>query len=280
MKLPKNLQRLANTIATYPAPARLILFLLLLAAIWLPIAAPVFLIFGDRSSAYLVAFLYCLFIGLIGVWGRNVVKTKKPYAHYGLIFNLASGREWLLGLGIGVAVLFTLMQVQVFLGWQSWQAGANWQGAVLSGLLTGIGVGFAEELLFRGWFLTELNQDYSRRRSLVICSLIYAVLHFLKPIDFILAAWVQFPGLVLLGICLVLARRMCHGSLGFAMGLHGGLVWGYYVVNTTHWLKPTKAVPEIYTGINGNPLASILGIGFLAVLAIVLNFRSARIQEF
>jgi uncharacterized protein len=278
VKLPKRLLRLANQIAGYPAPARLILFLLLLAALWLPIAAPIYLIFSDRSSAYLIVFLYCLFIGLIGVWGRNVAKTKTPYAHYGLVFNFASGKECLIGLALGAVILFAMMHLQVFLGWQSWQTGANWRGAILSGLLTAVGVGFAEELLFRGWVLTELNQDYSRRRSLLVSSLIYAVLHFLKPIEVILASWVQFPGLVLLGVCLVLARRLCYGRLGLAIGLHGGLVWGYYIVNTTQWLKPTKVVPELFTGINGNPLAGLLGLAFLAVLAINLNFRSARLQ--
>ncbi|MEE3717734.1 CPBP family intramembrane glutamic endopeptidase [Tumidithrix elongata RA019] len=275
MNLPKSFQ----SVATYPAPVRLGLFLLLLATLWLPIAAPIFLIFGDRSGAYLVVFLYSLFIWLIGEWGRKVVKTNKPYTHYGLVFNASSGRACLLGISLGATILFALMQVQVFLGWQSWQGGADWQGAILAGLLTGVGVGFAEELLFRGWFLTELNQDYGKGRSLWICSILYAVLHFLKPIEFILASWVQFPGLVLLGICLVLARHLFKGSLGFAIGLHGGLVWGYYIVNTTHWLKPTQAVSELFTGINGNPLAGLLGLAFLTILAVGLKFSRVKFSR-
>ncbi|CAN1209282.1 CAAX amino terminal protease family [Tumidithrix helvetica PCC 7403] len=279
MKIPKSIESAANKVSTYAAPARLLLFLLLLATLWLPIAAPIFLIFGDRSSTYLVVFLYCLFIWLIGVWGRNVVKTNKPYTHYGLVFNTNSGQSCLIGIGLGAAILFSLMQVQVGLGWQNWQVDVDWQGAILAGFLTGLGVGFAEELLFRGWFLTELNQDYGKERSLLICSILYAVLHFLKPLEFILASWVQFPGLVLLGICLVLARRLCRGSLGLAIGLHSGLVWGYYIVNTTHWLKPTQTVPEWVTGVNGNPLAGILGLVFLTVLATGLKFSSVKFSR-
>jgi hypothetical protein len=59
-----------------------------------------------------------------------------------------------------------------------------------------------------------------------------------------------------------------------AIGLHGGLIWCYYIVNTTHWLKPTGVVPEWVTGISGNPIAGVMGIIFLSAIAI--GFRGFK----
>jgi hypothetical protein len=56
-----------------------------------------------------------------------------------------------------------------------------------------------------------------------------------------------------------------------AIGLHGGLIWGYYIVNTTHWFKPTGIAPEWVTGIGGNPIAGIVGIAFLMAIAYALK---------
>jgi hypothetical protein len=127
-------------------------------------------------------------------------------------------------------------------------------------------------MLFRGWILSELERDYSKNIGLIGCSLVFAILHFIKPLDVILATWSQFVGLVILSVALVLARRRCDRRLGVSIGLHGGLVWCYYIVNTTHWLQPTGIVPEWVTGINGNPIAGIVGIIFLSVIAIGFRY--------
>lgn len=277
---------------SYQAPIRIILFLLTLLGLWLPIAAPMYLIWGEPVGVALTILLYCEFLGLIWWWGRKIAKYAHPFRYYGLIFTLKNGRDFLFGLGLGSATLCLFMALQVSLGWLTlqnfnWLAPlpakllpaiaiyfVDWQGAIVSGLLTSIGVGFAEELLFRGWILSELERDYSPKTALIAASLVFAILHFIKPLDVILATWSQFVGLVILSVALVLARRRCDGRLGVAIGLHGGLVWCYYIVNTTHLLKPTGAVPEWITGLNGNPLAGLMGIIFLSAIAIgFANFK-------
>lgn len=283
-----NLDRLNS----YPAPIRIILFLLTLLALWLPIAAPMYLIWGEAVGVALTILLYCGFLGLIWFWGRKIAKYSHPYRYYGLSFTRKNGRDFLLGLGLGCLTLIIFFGLQVILGWLAiqtvtWQQPlpdnllpaigvyfVDWQGAIIPGLLTSIGIGFAEELLFRGWVLSELERDYSQKNSLIICSFVFAILHFIKPLDAILATWSQFLGLFIMSMTLVLARRRCHDRLGISIGLHGGLVWCYYIVNTTHWLKPTGAVPEWVTGIHGNPIAGVIGIIFL--IAIAIGFRNPR----
>lgn len=260
-------------IASFPAPARLGLFLGTLLLIWLPIAVPIYLIWGEASGTWLAILIYCEFIALIWWWGRNVEQKLRPYAYYGLVFSWRNWRECAIGLGMGLTSLSLLMLLEVGSGWLSWRGGADWQGAILPGFLTGIGAGFAEELLFRGWLLTELEKDYSSGRSLVLSSSIFALLHlnFAKLAESFSVVGVQLPGLLLLGMDLVWARRAQLGRLGLAIGLHGGLVWGYYIINTTKLLTPTKAVPEWVTGIGGNPIAGVMGILFLGAIAFTLR---------
>ena len=277
-----NFERLNS----YKAPVRIILFLLTLLVIWLPIAAPLHLIFGESVGVALTILLYCGFLGLIWFWGRKISKYAQPFRYYGLDCTRKNGRDFLFGLGVGCITLIIFCFLQVSLGWltvqtTTWQVPlsakflpaigvyfVDWQGAILPGLLTSVGVGFAEEMLFRGWLLSELERDYSKKTALISASLVFAILHFIKPLNVILATWSQFVGLVVLSVALVLARRRCNGRLGVSIGLHSGLVWCYYVVNTTHWLKPTGIVPEWVTGINGNPIAGVMGIAFLSAIAI------------
>ncbi|WP_339375517.1 CPBP family intramembrane glutamic endopeptidase [Pseudanabaena sp. UWO311] len=277
-----NLDRLNS----YPAPVRIILFLIALLLLWLPIAAPMHLIWGEKVGVVLTILLYCGFLGLIWVWGRKIAKYSYPYRYYGLLFTRKNGIDFLLGLALGCITLLIFFSTQVILGWLTvqtvtWQQPlpdnllpaigvyfVDWQGAIFPGLLTSIGVGFAEEMLFRGWILSELERDYSKTTALLGCSLVFAILHFIKPLNLIIETWSQFLGLVMLSVALVMARRRCDGRLGISIGLHSGLVWCYYIVNTTHWLKPTGAVPDWVTGINGNPIAGVMGIIFLSAISL------------
>ena len=90
---------------SYPAPVRIILFLLTLLVIWLPIAAPMHLIWGASVGVALTILLYSEFLGLIWFWGRNIAKYAHPFRYYGLSFTLKNGRDFLLGLGLGCLTL-------------------------------------------------------------------------------------------------------------------------------------------------------------------------------
>lgn len=261
--------------AKYPFLLRLGSFVGVLLALWLPVALPVYLVFKEASGIYLTILLYVLFIGLIWFWGRRVERKERPYSYYGLTGDRAFWLKLIAGWGVGFIALFLLMQLEVSLGWLRWQD-TNWTSAVGSGILTGLAVGFAEELLFRGLLLTEMEKDFGVGRSLMFNSGFFAITHFLKfePLAVFLSRLVQFPGLMLLGMMLVWARRSSQNqSLGLPIGIHGGLVGSFYIVNTTEWIKPTKVIPEWVTGINGNPLAGIMGLLFLGAIALGIRLR-------
>ncbi|NJN20901.1 MAG: LPXTG cell wall anchor domain-containing protein [Leptolyngbya sp. RL_3_1] len=63
-------------------------------------------------------------------------------------------------------------------------------------------------------------------------------------------------------------------SLANAAGLHGGLVWAYYQVTVGELITPTGLVPAWITGIQGNPLAGVMGAGLLGGIAALFYYRS------
>ncbi|MFM9160282.1 MAG: lysostaphin resistance A-like protein, partial [Dolichospermum sp.] len=138
---------------------------------------------------------------------------------------------------------------------------------ILEGLLVGFGIGFAEELLFRGWLLDELQRDYKLNIAFWIDAILFAVTHFIKTLEAIIHTLPQFPALVLLGLTQVWGKRWKRGRLGLPIGLHGGLVWGYYIINVGQLTQYSGQVPDWVTGVNNNPLQGVMGILFMAGLA-------------
>ncbi len=252
---------------------RLCWFVVVLVGLFAPVAAVSYALGGEQAVPYLGVGLYALFGIHLWAWGYYVVPTRQPFADYGLPRHRQLLREFLWGWLLGAASLAGLLGMHLLLGWQAVQnvsAMQVGQGAI-AGLGTGLAVAVIEELLFRGWLLAELTWVGSPTAAIWWSSAIFAVLHFLKPLEVILATWVQFPGLLLLGLALAWSKRASAGRLGWAIGLHGGLVWVYYIANTTDWLVPTGAVPQWITGIGGNPLAGVTGL--MALGAIAAFFR-------
>ena len=130
-----------------------------------------------------------------------------------------------------------------------------------------IAVGFVEELLFRGWLLNELDREYSPAVSLLVSSSIYALVHGIRP---------QLFALIIMGAILVWAKRATRGRLGLSIGVHAGLVWGYYLVNVGQLVEVSNQVPDWVTGIDRNPLAGVVGV--LALSAIAVGMRSAALR--
>lgn len=253
-------------------------FLLLLLAFWLPWAIPLYLIWGEGGAVSWISLgiLYLLFIGLLWLWGIYRHRQVHPWAFYGLVFRRVTLSEWALGCGCGLGLIALLFGIQWGLGWVVFRGfPANGGGIVLEGFLTGLAVGFAEELFFRGWLQRELELAYRPGVAVLCQALIFAGLHFIRPLDVILATSPQFLGLVLLGCSLGWAKQAWGGRLGLSMGLHGGLVAGYFWANIGQLWQVKAGVPSWLTGIDGNPLAGLVGVGLLLLLTVVMGRRAA-----
>jgi uncharacterized protein len=288
------LKRALSKLIHYPAPVRIVAFVLVLLLVWTPVALPIYWLVKDSNTASILTLvtLYGAFIFLVRWWGRWVYHEPNLLWRYGLECSRRMGLELLTGLAIGVFSVAALFITQGVFGWVLWQSPSiAVLRIVLEGLLVALGFGFAEELLFRGWLLDELQRDYRLSIALVVNATIFALVHGLKP---------QFPALFLLAVTLILAKRSHtntdsdvrfdeqglryqaltrpRGRLGLPMGLHAGLVWGYYIVNVGQLVKYAPQVPEWLTGFDRNPLAGAVGILFLSALAAGL-WRYARRQR-
>ncbi|MEA5566986.1 MULTISPECIES: type II CAAX endopeptidase family protein [unclassified Anabaena] len=266
-------------LAQRPAPIRLGYFILALLLLWLPIAAPIYLLVDDSNlvSILTMVLLYAEFIFLLRLWGQKVYQQPQILRIYGLKFTWRNGIELLCGLVLGIINIFVLFGIQGFLGWLVWQKPTILLlKIILEGLIVGLGVGFAEELLFRGWFLDELERDYSQPVALWIDALAFAALHFVKPLAAIIHTLPQFPALVLLGLTQVWGKRWRRGRLGLPIGLHGGLVWGYYIINVGGLIQYSGRVPDWITGVNNNPLQGLMGVVFMCILALWMRGRSVK----
>lgn len=266
----------------------------MLVVLWLPVAAPIALFVRDANALTLLTMplLFVEFLVLIRLWGKWVHQDDRVFKNYGLIGSRQNGKECLVGLGIGFFSLILLFLVQGWLGWLTWKPPTQaLLMLVLVGIVVGLGTGFAEELVFRGWMLDELQRDFTPRTALWTSSLIFAALHFIKPMPEVIRTSPQFFGLVLLGLALVWAKQstrtlvwsvssLCHhqGRLGLPIGLHGGLVCGYYVVNVGNLVAYSGRVPEWITGLNNNPLAGVMGLVFLGAIAFYMRQRFLQAQ--
>lgn len=266
-----------SSIARYPAPVRLVLFLLALLLLWLPLAAPIYWLGSDPNSVSIltILLLYGEFIFLLRFWGKHVHHQPRLLRQYGLERTWQNGAELLTGLATGTITVLSLFGLEGSLGWLLWQKPAVFlPQVILEGLVVAITFGFAEELLFRGWLLDELQRDYRPCTALWASAITFALLHFIKPLAEIQLTLPQFPALLLLGLTLVWAKRYCRSRLGLPIGLHTGLIWGYYIINVGNLVQYSGLVPDWITGVDRNPLAGIMGLLFLSIMAFWMRQRS------
>lgn len=132
-------------------------------------------------------------------------------------------------------------------------------------LILGLWLGGVEELVFRGWMQTQLQQGFGPWLAAAIASLIFALAHLLwegRP------GLRQQPGLWLLGMVLVLARWADQGSLGLAWGLHAGWIWGLACLESAWEVSPTTRGSRWLIGHGQQPLTGALDLGLLAVTGV------------
>jgi len=246
--------------------------------LWLPLAAIVSIRVTDPNQVtlWVMGGLLVEFLVWLWVWGRWVYGIGPIFPYYGLRWRPRNGLEALLGLCVGLVLIGLLYSLQGFLDWLEWAPPPrNLVALIGQGALVGLAVGLAEELLFRGWLLDELERDFSPARAAAGNAIAFALLHFLKPLAEIWRTLPQLAGLLLLGLVLVRAKQRT-GQLGLPIGIHAGLVWGYYLVDVGDWVVYGDRIPSWLTGINENPLAGAIGLLFLLGVLGAINRVALR----
>jgi len=260
-----------SDLKNYPIAVRLGFFVLALLFIWLPFLLTTYYFLGAKdpnlTTIITMAILFVIFLFLVKYWGQFVYEKPNIFKSYGLVFSRTNFYFLVKGLVIGFISNWLLFAVESLFGWVSFQSPSLPLPQLLTeGFISAIGIGLAEELFFRGFLLWELERDFSLTFSASLNALIFAILHFIKPLPEVIRTSVTFPALVILGYILVLGKRSHLNLLGISIGIHSGLVWGYYIINVGQMVKYKDIVPQWVTGIDQNPIAGIMGISFLLIL--------------
>lgn len=263
-------------LAEATALVRVLAFFLAWIGCWLPIAIP--LAIGLHwhplkpleaaqklpllASLYLIAPLLLLAIA----WVEGF-----SFSDYGLAWNPKFIISLGLGLALGAIGIVSLFAILSGLGWVNWCFSPETKllPTALTTLLIGSWVSVTEELIFRGFLVNELQQDYPLWIAAIISSLIFAVLHLVWERKETLP---QLPGLWLMGLVLVWARFVDSGSLGLACGLHAGWIWGIATIDTAKLVKYTGKGTTWIVGLAEKPLAGASGIICLLATAAILLF--------
>ncbi|PZV20119.1 MAG: hypothetical protein DCF21_05840, partial [Leptolyngbya sp.] len=108
-------------VATYPPLVRVLLFLLIVVALWLPLALPLYWLAGQGvlpgGDLLPTALLYLVFLLLLPRWERRVRGEQQPWAKVGFAGRSALARGMATGALLGAISIGVLAVVQVALGW-------------------------------------------------------------------------------------------------------------------------------------------------------------------
>ena len=232
----------------------------------------------DQLSLTGTVLSFVLFLLVMPRWAALRWSESRPWAALGI--RGAKPQEQpapvaalLKGLLIAAGLLMVITSVVLIDG------SGNWRGEVDATQLTNavllcLGVGFAEELIFRSWLWTELQEMIGSRRAACAQAGIFSLVHTRFNLG-LGAMGGLLIGLFLLGMVLARQRQSDRGSLWGCIGLHGGLVAGWFLLQNG-LLQLSPNAPPWLVGPGGhspNPLGGLIGI--LSLLILLLIQRTA-----
>ena len=273
-------QPLNRFLLLQPAWLPTVLFIPLLYALGWLAAVPLTLLGlpTDQLSLTGTVLSFVLFLLVMPRWAALRWSESQPWAALGIYGanpqeQPAPAAALLKGLLIAAGLLMVITSVVLIDG------SGNWRGEVDATQLTNavllcLGVGFAEELIFRSWLWTELQEMIGSRRAALAQASIFSLVHTRFNLG-LGAMGGLLIGLFLLGMVLARQRQSDRGSLWGCIGLHGGLVAGWFLLQNG-LLQLSPNAPPWLVGPGGhspNPLGGLIGI--LSLLILLLIQRTA-----
>ena len=275
----KPIKKISKTVLIIrPKILSTILFIPLLYLLGWILANPLLIIGVGKEHISLIGtiFTFLLFVISMPKWFEIRWGFNNPWILLGI--NKIDKKEnrffyFLKGLLYSIILLSLILIPIITNQWGNW-LGRLSPEILLNSLLLIIGVGFAEELIFRGWLFEELKNQYGFKKAFIFQALVYSIVH----IGFDMPFWQMISilfGLFLLGIVLSLIKIKDNNSLWGCAGLHGGLVGTWFLMNNG-LIEISKDAPIWIVGpgiINTNPLGGIYGITLLIVLLFFIFFN-------
>ena len=276
-----------NFLEIKPKIISTIIFIPILYLLGWILASPIFLTNLNKEKVSLIGTIFTFLIFIFSLpkwfkirWGLN--NTWKLLGINTINRNSECLLYFLRGLFLASILISLILIPIVETNWRYW-IGTISPEILINTILLIIGVGFAEELIFRGWLLEELKNQIGLKKAIIVQASIFSIVH----IGSDLPIWEMINihiGLFFLGILLSLIRLKDKKSLWGCVGLHGGLVGLWFIANNG-LLDFTSDYPKWLVGpgnINTNPLGGIFGISlmiifcFLYLLSLKNNIKSLK----
>ena len=244
------------------------------------LATPVLLLGVDKENLSLIGTIFTFLIFIFSLpkwfklrWGFN--NTWKLLGINKIDKNIKSFIFFLKGFLLSIILVSLIIITIIATKWGYW-IGTISPDILINAIFLIIGVGFAEELIFRGWLLEEFKNQFGLKKAILGQALIFSIVHIGFDLPFLQMLSI-LTGLFLLGILLSLIRLKDKKSLWGCIGFHGGLV-GLWFLTNNGLLEISKNSPKWLVGpgnVNTNPLGGIFGISLMAFFCF-LNFRLLR----
>lgn len=237
----------------------------------------------------LALFLLSTYAGLVVAIGLTWLFRRLLDRSGFLDLGLRLGKGWaaqtLLGVVLGILLMGFIFAFQWLAGWLQ---PTGLELAIIPGLLgyflLFVAVALSEELVFRGYTLQNLREEWGPAPALVVSALLFALFHGLNP-NF---SWLAFLGIFLAGVLLGYGY-LVTGALWLPMGLH--FAWNFAEGPLFSFAVSGLAIPGLITWEEGQPdllwsggafgpeggilglLASLLG---LLLLKIWMRYRRPK----
>ena len=263
----------------------LTLFLFLYPAGWI-ISNFVYLFDPNISSNNLsiigTIITFIMFLSVLPSWGNIRWKTDNLWLSIGFDYKnkFTAIKTFFSGFIFSVFLILILLLFFFIFGWIDRVDNIKFT-ELLNAILLTVGIVFAEEIVFRGWLMEEMVLLFGLRRGIIMQSTIFSLAHYRSDIG-LLALIPFFTGLFLFGLVLTLRRTIDKGSLWGCVGLHGGLVGIWYLIDSgmvvfsidTPYLLLGPSINMV------NPIGSVVGITILLITIFFQRRLFARTGRF
>ncbi|MFH5883002.1 CPBP family intramembrane glutamic endopeptidase [Halalkalibaculum sp. DA3122] len=276
---------------------RLLLQFLLM--IFLLYAGQMLISYGTDQPGFLLGRLPGAFAFVLSTWIAVRFLDNRPFAALGLAFDKRWWSELGVGIGMGALAMGCIFVLQLLMGWLTF-SGFGWERAwsvayplPLLGYLAGmLLVGFYEELMFRGYQITNMIEGFSYSKksyttvvflAIAVSSILFGIMHAGNPN----ASAVSTVNIILAGIVLALPY-LFTGSLALSCGIHAawnffqGGIFGFPVSGSpsrSSLLQVNETGPDLFTGGRFGPEAGLLGLIGLCLI-VLMTYQYIRAEGY
>ena len=246
-----------------------------------------------------------LFRVLISVWMTGRYLDRRPFADFGFQININWWQELVFGLGLGILLIGCVFLIELSAGWLTisdfFHTADNEQSFILKFIffeILFIVVGSSEELMYRGYHLTNIAEGFNIKAigpkfsigiAVFLSSILFGIFHLGSPGATLISTLNIFLMGILFGISYVLTGRLAIPiGLHITWNLFQGNVFGFPVSGETFpsetvtFLSIQQSGPELWTGGAFGPEGGLLGllviITGIILIVVWLRFRDGSIK--